>query len=386
MRTLWHNLPWCPSIAQDFSAISFRMTLNCVILSEAKDLSPVVAEWRTTAVFPVGKKKGYPMSTRNELLQLLSGGCEVSGESIARTLGISRNAVWKAITSLRAEGYRIEAATNRGYRLTAVPDLLSEAEIRSRLTARTIGNRIELHDTLDSTNIRAKALAASGAPEGQLIIADSQSSGRGRMGRSFFSPPHSGIYMSVILRPECSPARASLITSMTAVATARAIEAVSDVKVKIKWVNDLYLADRKICGILSEAGMNMETGRLDYVVVGIGINVYAMDFPPELKDIAASIGNETGRAPGRNILIAEIANQMELLYCRLETGDFLAESRSRSNVIGRRILVTEGEKQYPAFAEDIDDEGHLVIRTEDNIVRHLDFGEVSLKLPHNASF
>ena len=320
------------------------------------------------------------MSIRDDLLQLLSGGEEVSGASLAGKLGVSRNAVWKAVSSLRTEGYEIEAVTNRGYRLVSMPDLLSEPDICAHLTTRAFGRNIEIHDSLDSTNLRAKALAAAGAPEGQLVIADTQSRGRGRMGRTFFSPPHSGIYMSLILRPVCSPSRAAMITSMTAVATARAVEKVSDVHVNIKWVNDLYIGSRKICGILSEAGMNMEAGQLDYVVVGIGVNVCPAEFPPELRDIATSIGNETGTPPERNILIAEIINQMELLYDQLETGAFLAESRSRSNVIGRRVLVIESGKQYPAYAEDIDDQGHLVIRTDDGFVSHLGFGEVSLKL------
>ena len=320
------------------------------------------------------------MSTRAKLLNLLKSGEDVSGESIAGKLGLSRNAVWKAVTSLRKEGYQIQAATNRGYRLVSGPDLLDEAEIRGSITAKRLGCAIEIHDVLDSTNIRAKELAAAGAPEGTLVIADSQRKGRGRLSRSFFSPPHSGIYMSLILRPSCSPEQAAMITSMTAVATAQAIEALADVEVKIKWVNDLYIGEKKICGILTEAGMNMEAGQLEYAVVGIGVNAGAVSFPPELQDIATSIGNEAGSAPPRNALIAGIVNRMEALYGQLETGAFLAESRARSNVIGRRILVSEGGKQYPAFAEDIDDQGHLVIRTEDGSIHHLGFGEVSLKL------
>ena len=320
------------------------------------------------------------MSTRTELLQLLSGGAEISGAFLAEKLGVSRNAVWKTVTSLRAEGYQIEAVTNRGYRLTAEPDLLSEAAIREKLRTVCFGRSMEIHNDLDSTNTRAKELAAFGAPDGHLVIADTQRMGRGRLGRSFFSPPHTGIYMSLILRPACSPAEAARITSLTAVAVARAIEALADVDVKIKWVNDLYICGKKICGILSEAGMNMEAGQLDYVVVGIGVNVSPAEFPQELRDIATSIGNETGRTPRRNDLIAEIVNQMEALYGQLESGSFLAESRSRSNVIGRQVLVMESGKKYTAYAENIDDEGRLVIRTEDGGVQHLGFGEVSLKL------
>ena len=148
---------------------------------------------------------------------------------------------------------------------------------------------------------------------------------------------------------------------------------------KIKWVNDLYLGDRKICGILSEAGLDMEAGRLEYAVVGIGINVKRMAFPPELREIATSVGNETGGDPDRNRLIAEILNGLEALYGSLETGDFLQESRERSNVIGRKVTVIEGGMTYPARALDIDSQGRLVIETE-NGTSCLNYGEVSLRI------
>ena len=209
--------------------------------------------------------------------------------------------------------------------------MLNETEIRRWLTAKEIGRELEIHERLDSTNNRAKALAAAGAPHGTAVIADSQSGGRGRLGRSFFSPEHSGIYLTVILRPDCAPEQASLLTSLAAVAAARAVEKVSGADVKIKWVNDLYLNGKKICGILTEAGLSPEGGRLAYAVTGIGINVGRMEFPPELRETATSIGNETGLAPDRNRLIAEVLNELEALYGSLETGTFLEESRRRSN-------------------------------------------------------
>lgn len=258
-------------------------------------------------------------------------------------------------------------------------DKISREEIDCYLATETIGREMEIHGLIDSTNNRAKALAAEGAPHGTAVIAETQSGGKGRLGRSFFSPAHTGIYLSYILRPDCEPERAAMLTSLAAVAAARAIEAVADTNVKIKWVNDLYIGGRKICGILSEAGMGQDAGKPDYVVVGIGINVGKIDFPPELADIATSIGNETGTVPDRNRLIAEISNQMEELYGQLESGAFLEESRRRSNVIGQEITVIDGEKEYPAFAEDIDDQGRLVIRTAEGITR-LGYGEVSLKI------
>ncbi len=319
------------------------------------------------------------MTIREKALELLGRGETVSGEQLARELGVSRNAVWKVMNRLRQGGYKIDAVTNRGYRLLSAPDLLNETEIRRWLTAKEIGRKLEIHEQLDSTNNRAKTLAAEGAPHGTAVIADSQTGGRGRRGRSFFSPEHSGIYLTVILRPSCTPEQASLLTSMAAVATARAIEKVADTDVKIKWVNDLYLGNRKICGILSEAGMNMESGQLDHVAVGIGVNTARMAFPPELEEIATSVGNETGTAPDRNRLIAEILNELEKLYDEQDSAAFLRESRRRSNVIGRDITVIEGEKRYPARAVDIDSRGRLIIETREGRTR-LNYGEVSLRL------
>ena len=320
------------------------------------------------------------MSTKNDVLRTLMGEtAPISGERLARRLGVSRNSVWKAIEQLRQEGYTVEAATNRGYLLKAAPNRISQPEIERWLKAETMGKRMELHALLDSTNTRAKALAATGAPHGYLVIAESQSGGKGRMGRSFFSPEHSGVYITYVLRPRMLADRAVMITSMAAVAVARAIEAVADVDVKIKWVNDLYIHDKKVCGILCEASMDFESGGLEYAVLGIGINVTKMEFPDELSDIATSIENECGRAVSRSRLIAEISNQLEALYGELDIGAFMAESRARSNVIGRDVLVLRGDERFTARAMDIDDQGRLVIRTESGISR-VGSGEISLKL------
>lgn len=321
------------------------------------------------------------MSTRNDVLAALMSEEEaLSGERLARRLGISRNSVWKAIGLLREDGYVIEAVTNRGYRLVSRPDRVTEPEIRSYLTAGVIGARMELHSELDSTNLRAKALAANGAPHGYLVIADSQKQGRGRFGRSFFSPEHSGVYITYVLRPKMTAERAAMITSMAAVAVARAIEAVADVKAGIKWVNDIYLNGRKTCGILCEASMDFESGMLEYAVLGIGVNVAQMAFPEELRDIATSISNECGAPVSRSRLIAEISNQLEALYPQLETGEFMAESRARSVVIGREVTVLRGEERFPAKVLDIDIQGRLVVQTGDGNISRLGSGEISVKL------
>lgn len=320
------------------------------------------------------------MSTKDDVLAaLLEEEASISGERLARRLGISRNSVWKSIEQLRSDGYAIEAVTNRGYRLASKPNRISAPEILRWTAAETLGRQLEVHEGLDSTNTRAKLLAAQGAPHGYLVCADSQSGGRGRFGRAFFSPEHSGVYITYVLRPRIPAERAVMITSLAAVAVARAIETLCDVEVGIKWVNDLYISGKKVCGILCEAGMDFESGMLDYVVLGIGVNVARMAFPEALQDIATSIENACGQPVSRNHLIGEISNQLEALYPQLETGGFMAENRSRSIVIGREVTVLRGDERYAARVLDIDDMGRLVIRTDSGVSR-LGAGEISLKL------
>lgn len=318
------------------------------------------------------------MSTKEQVLAALAKEDAISGEYLARKLGVSRSAVWKAIEALRADGCTIEAVTNRGYRLMEEAKIVTEASIRRALTARELGRRIEVHDELDSTNIRAKALAMQGAANGTLICARGQTAGRGRFGRSFHAPMDAGAFMSLVLRPEVSAERAVLLTSMAAVATARAIERLADVRVEIKWVNDLYVGGRKVCGILSEAGMDFESGRLEYAVVGIGVNLARMKFPEPLREIATSIGNECGAQVSPSRLIAEICNCLEPLYETFDPIDFMQESRVRSNVLGRRIVVLRGNERFSAEAVDIDDCGGLVIRTARGL-ETVSSGEISVR-------
>lgn len=319
------------------------------------------------------------MSTKERVLAALTKAENaLSGEALAQELGVSRNAIWKAIEGLRADGYEIDAGTNRGYRLIKGADVITEAEIRRHLTG-GLGCAMELHAEIDSTNTRAKALAAQGAEHGTLVCASSQTGGRGRFGRKFHSPDGGGIYMSLILRPRIPAEQAVMITSMTAVAVARAIERLADVKVGIKWVNDLFIAGRKVCGILCEAGMDFESGQLEYAVVGIGVNTARAEFPEEIRDIATSIGNVCGHDISRSRLIAEICNCMDGLYPALGTNAFMEESRARSVVLGKRIAVLRGDSRFAATARDIDDQGGLVIETEcgTEVVRS---GEISIRL------
>ncbi len=320
------------------------------------------------------------MSTRELVLRaLLAAGEGISGGEIARELNISRNAVWKAIEQLRNEGYRITASPGKGYTMAAEQNVISPEQIGAQLAPGGIQWNMEIHSHIDSTNNRGRELALAGAAHGTVVIADSQSSGRGRFGRKFHSPEGCGVYLSIVLRPEFGAEKAVMITSMAAVAVAQAIEAVADVEARIKWVNDVYIGSKKACGILCEAGLDFESGQMQYVVAGIGVNVGFIDFPDDIKDIATSVSNECGVAVSRNRFIAELLNRINILYPQIESGAFMDESRCRSNVIGRDIYVLRGDERYAAKAVDIDDSGSLVVVTESGEKQLLHSGEVSLR-------
>lgn len=318
------------------------------------------------------------MSLKNEILRELTAQSEaVSGNELANRLGVSRSAVWKAVEQLRREGCRIAAAQNRGYRLLSSGERLSEAHIRAELTAQALGCRIEIHPELSSTNDRAKALALSGAPHGTVVIAQRQSGGKGRKGRSFFSPD-GGIYMSVLLRPQVSIETAGLITSCAAVAVANAIEALGGPEIGIKWVNDLFAKGKKLCGILTEGAANLESGSMEYVVLGIGINVGCCSFPDELCDTATSIYQACGVQMDRSCLIAEVLNQLESALPSLESRQFIAESRRRSILLGKAVRVFSGNRQFDAVAVDLNENGQLIVEA-DGVLLPLSSGEVSVR-------
>ncbi len=252
---------------------------------------------------------------------------------------------------------------------------VTESAIRRHLHTALFGRDLQVAATLPSTNTTARALAAAGAPEGTVVVAESQTAGRGTRSRLFFSP-QGGVYMSVILRPR--EADGCLITSCAAVAVARAIERLCPLNVHIKWVNDLYVGGKKLCGILTEAGFTPDN-TLDYVVLGIGVNVAAVEFPADIAGIATSLGNE-GCAVDRNALIAAILEEWEHAYATIGSGDFLAESRARSCVLGQRVTVTRGDEQFSATARDINSRGHLLVETDTGETITLHSGEVSIRI------
>ena len=325
---------------------------------------------------------GISMNVKNQLLSTLANAGDeyISGSALASQLGVSRNAVWKAVKSLEAEGYVIESAASRGYRLGTESNRLAEELILPFLRTEALGRELHVFDELGSTNSTAKELASSGASHGTTVVADMQTAGRGRLGRSFVSPSGKGLYMSVIIRPDIAVETASLITSAAACAAAEAAEKLCGADVHIKWVNDLYLNGKKICGILTEASLGMEMRTLDYAVIGIGVNVRRVgeSFGSELSLRATSIEDETGVRLNRNELCAEILNSLEAVLSSLGERSFLGEYRRRELLTGNTITASVGGETIYAKAIGIDDNANLIAELPDGTVRHLSSGEANL--------
>ncbi len=323
------------------------------------------------------------MATKDAVLELLkrNRGEYVSGAAAAETLAITRTAVWKAVKALQDEGYEISAATNKGYMLAPDSDVISPALIRELLDGVVRPEQIEVDRCVTSTLDIARKLAEQGAPEGTVIIASEQTAGRGRRGRSFYSPPGTGVYISVLLRPVLPAERAVLVTTATAVAACEAIESVTGETAGIKWVNDIFVRGRKVSGILTEASYSMESGSLDYAALGIGLNVYPPEggFPPEIADTAGSIlGNRQPDARSR--IAAEFVKRFLEIYADLDRAGFVDEYRRRSIVLGKRISVISASGSRRAEALDIDGECRLIVRYENGETAALSSGEISIRL------
>ena len=320
------------------------------------------------------------MSTKERLLALLeeNRGCFLSGEEAADALGVSRTAVWKAVNALRSLGYAIDAVSNKGYCLSENADILCARGIEKHL--RDGGLKIQVLSSASSTNTLLREQANAGAPEGLVILANTQTRGHGRYGRSFFSPADSGLYMSLLLRPHgYCPEQAASLTTMAAVAACEAIEAVSGCKAAIKWVNDVLIAGKKVCGILTEGAVSLESQSMEYVVLGIGINVYPPreGFPEELQEIAGFV-LERQQADGKNALAAGFLNRF-MGYYRRNDRDYAQAYRERSVVIGREIDVIAPSGSRRALALDIDRDCRLLVRYENGEIARLSSGEVSIR-------
>lgn len=326
--------------------------------------------------------------SRETVLELLrSGGGEfLSGQELSRHLGLSRAAVWKAVDALRREGYTIEARTGLGYRLASVPDAMTEAEIRSFLgETAVVGRELRCFAELDSTNIRAKQMALQGAADGTVVTAELQTAGRGRMNRSFQSPGGKGVYLTALLRPDLPPERLLPVTAMAGVAVCDAVEELCGVRPGLKWPNDPVLGGKKLCGILTELSMEGETGRVQYLVLGIGVNVLHRpeDFSPEVAEMATSLSIALGRDVSRPALAAAEIRALDRLYADLLAGDlarYLDAYRRGCVNLGRTVqLISPDGGRETARALDVDRDFSLVVRTASGETRAVRSGEVSVR-------
>lgn len=323
--------------------------------------------------------------TRDRVLTCLkeSGGQFCSGEKMSRELGLSRAAVWKAVEALRQDGYEIISVPNRGYRLEASPDRLSAGELAGALAGCTLGGKLVCLDSVDSTNNYAKKLADEGAPHGTVVLTELQTGGRGRQGKSFSSPAGKGLYLSVLLRPELPPAEVIDLTAWTAVAVCGALEEVTGERPGIKWTNDLILHSKKLCGILTEMGLEAESGQLQYVVIGIGINISqtAEDFGAELAPIATSLELAMGRPVRRAELAAAVIRHLDrmMLDFPAKRAEYLARYRDACVTTGHEVRLIQRGESRTAFAENIDESFALVVRHEDGTRETITAGDVSVR-------
>lgn len=319
----------------------------------------------------------------------------VTGAELGDRFGFSRTAVWKYIKELRAEGYSIEASSRKGYRLVPANGLLNPFEIANDLGTRIVGREVLCYDTLPSTNAHAARLAAGGCSDGLAVMAFQQTQGKGRLGRSWESPPDKGIYLSVVLRPPMAPAETQIFTLAAAVAAVRAIYRAAGLMTGIKWPNDIVAGGKKICGILLE--MNSEADRVNYIILGMGINYSqkASDFPGELQDRASSILLELSASDdrsgyvkakngsgGRLELVRALLQELDSVLLDILDGknrEVLDLWREYSATIGREVRFTLRDSEYTGTAGDITEDGRLVVDCSDGIRRELISGEVSVR-------
>jgi len=322
-----------------------------------------------------------PLDARQQILRLFreNPGGFVSGGQICRELGVSRTAVWKQVEQLRSLGYRIEAVSSRGYRLVAGPDALLADEIRSRLNGQLIGGEIIQLGETDSTNLRAMELAERGAAEGLAVIADRQTAGKGRLGRTWVSPAGVNLYTSVLLRPQIQPWDAPQLTFLSAVAAALAIREASGLEPRVKWPNDLLLNGRKVAGLLNE--MSAETEAVHYVVLGIGINVNmaADQFPEDLRYPATSLAIERGGPVSRLEVATALYQHLDRLYrdyLQSGIGPILATWQELCDLVGRRVRIVSGSSELTGEVIGLDADGALLVRRSDGTIERILAGDV----------
>lgn len=319
---------------------------------------------------------------KEEILRLLrSADGYISGQELCNRFGVSRTAVWKAINQLKEAGYEIEAQQNKGYRLMAAPDLMTEAEIKSLMHTDWVAKEVLYFDTIDSTNTKAQELAEKGYPSGTLVVADKQESGKGRRGRSWVSPSGTGIFMTLMIKPDINPNNASMLTLVAALAVAKAITSVTGEEALIKWPNDIVVNSKKVCGILTE--MNAQFDYINHIVVGIGINVHNKSFPEEISQMASSLMIEAGgKRFHRAQIIADTMSYFEQYYDTfLKTQDLSALVREYDELLVNRnksVRVLDPKEPFDGKAMGITPKGELIVDTWESR-KLVSSGEVSVR-------
>ncbi|MCD8149172.1 MAG: biotin--[acetyl-CoA-carboxylase] ligase [Clostridiales bacterium] len=318
---------------------------------------------------------------KEKILQLLreSDGF-LSGQEICKQFGVSRTSIWKAIRQLEEMGYGIEAVRNRGYRLCSEPDLLTAERVREYLHTEWAGSRLSVLDSVDSTNNEVKRQAEAGAGQGLLVIGEQQTAGRGRRGRAWESPKGDGIFMSLLLKPDIAPGHASMLTLVMGIAVRDALDALGVPDVQIKWPNDIICSGKKVCGILTE--MSAQVDYINYIVIGVGINVHNRDFPAEVEHMATSVFLQTGKQICRAQLVAESMQRFERYYdVFLQTEDLSALLDTYQTHLvncGRQVRVLDLKKEFTGVARGINADGELLVETEEGL-RPVSAGEVSVR-------
>ena len=324
------------------------------------------------------------MSLDVQILSALRGPGDgaVSGAELSQKLGVSRAAVWAHIEDLRRLGYDIEASPHRGYRLLSAPDLLHADDMRSRLgPTRVIGRDIRVFEETASTSDVIEKLARDGVREGVVVFAESQTRGRGRLGRKWVSPARRGLWFSVLLRPAVRPQEVTRLTVASATAVRRSIESLTGLKPKIKWPNDILIRGRKVAGILTELSAELDCVRHVALGIGVNVNLEPGDLPPELRAQTTSLKIESSRTVLRPELAVAILRELDRDYARTATGQFAAlaeEWEEHSATMGQEIVIRAGNRQVRGRAESLDDDGALLLRSDHGRLERVVGGDVAL--------
>ena len=325
------------------------------------------------------------MSIDSQILTALRNTKErgVSGAELSERLGVTRAAIWSRIEELRSLGYDIEASPHFGYRLLSVPDVLHADDLRSRLPdVKVVGREIRVFQETSSTNDVVEKLARDGVKEGVVVFAETQTKGRGRLGRKWESPPGKGLWFSILLRPDLHPLATTQLTVAAATALSRAIRRHTNISPEIKWPNDILIKGKKVVGVLTE--LSAELDHVKYVILGIGVdvNIDANEFPPELRKIATSLRIESGKVVNRAELAAAILRELDFDYgriCRHKFEELSEEWEEQCTTIGNNITVHLGDRFITGRAESLDAEGALLVRTQHGRLERVIGGDVTVQ-------